>query len=314
MKQTAPILVCLAGILWGTMGIFVRQYNELGLGSMEIVAVRAVVTVVMLFIFLLIYNRKLLRIHIRDLWCFLGTGLCSILFFNFCYFKAITMTSLSVAAVLLYTAPAIVMVLSRILFQEKLTWIKVLALVATFLGCVLVTGVIGSDTQLSVGGILVGLGAGLGYALYSIFSRYALERGYHSFTISFYTFLIASAGVMLYVILNVFLPVLPSIQMGKAILICVKDGYMLGFTLLFGLVSTVLPYILYTIGLTVVENGKASIIASIEPVVATVLGVVFFHEKLTWNGVLGILLVLGAIIMCNTKIKSQSIKCKKNMK
>lgn len=303
MKQIAPILVCLSGILWGTMGIFVRRYNELGLDSMEIVAMRAIVTAVMLLIFLFIYNKKLLRIRIRDIWCFLGTGLCSILFFNFCYFKAITMTSLSVAAVLLYTAPAIVMVLSRILFKEKLTPIKLIALAVTFLGCVLVTGVIGSDTRLSVGGILIGLGAGLGYALYSIFSRYALERGYHSFTISFYTFLIASLGVI------------PFVPMGRTFQICMKDGGMFGFTLIFGLVSTVLPYILYTIGLTVVENGKASIIASIEPVVATVLGVVLFHERLTWNGILGILLVLGAIIMCNINFcKTKEKKCKKNMK
>ena len=303
MKQIAPILVCLSGILWGTMGIFVRRYNGLGLDSMEIVAMRAIVTAVMLLIFLFIYNKKLLRIQIRDIWCFLGTGLCSILFFNFCYFKAITMTSLSVAAVLLYTAPAIVMVLSRILFKEKLTPIKLIALAVTFLGCVLVTGVIGSDTRLSVGGILIGLGAGLGYALYSIFSRYALERGYHSFTISFYTFLIASLGVI------------PFVPMGRTFQICTKDGGMFGFTLIFGLVSTVLPYILYTIGLTVVENGKASIIASIEPVVATVLGVVLFHERLTWNGILGILLVLGAIIMCNINIcKTKENKCKKNMK
>lgn len=303
MKQIAPILVCLSGILWGTMGIFVRRYNGLGLDSMEIVAMRAIVTAVMLLIFLFIYNKKLLRIQIRDIWCFLGTGLCSILFFNFCYFKAITMTSLSVAAVLLYTAPAIVMVLSRILFKEKLTPVKLIALAVTFLGCVLVTGVIGSDTHLSVSGILIGLGAGLGYALYSIFSRYALERGYHSFTISFYTFLIASLGVI------------PFVPMGRTFQICTKDGGMFGFTLIFGLVSTVLPYILYTIGLTVVENGKASIIASIEPVVATVLGVVLFHERLTWNGILGILLVLGAIIMCNINIcKTKENKCKKNMK
>lgn len=303
MKQIAPILVCLSGILWGTMGIFVRRYNGLGLDSMEIVAMRAIVTAVMLLIFLFIYNKKLLRIQIRDIWCFLGTGLCSILFFNFCYFKAITMTSLSVAAVLLYTAPAIVMVLSRILFKEKLTPVKLIALAVTFLGCVLVTGVIGSDTHLSVSGILIGLGAGLGYALYSIFSRYALERGYHSFTISFYTFLIASLGVI------------PFVPMGRTFQICTKDGGMFGFTLIFGLVSTVLPYILYTIGLTVVENGKASIIASIEPVVATVLGVVLFHERLTWNGILGILLVLGAIIMCNINIcKTKEKKCKKNMK
>ena len=112
MKKLASGMVILAGIFWGSMGIFVRKFEECGLGSLDIVAIRAITTMCILFLFLLFYNRSLLRIKLRDLWCFLGTGLLSIVFFNYCYFRAITMTSLSVAAVLLYTAPAFVMVLS----------------------------------------------------------------------------------------------------------------------------------------------------------------------------------------------------------
>lgn len=293
MKKLAPIFILLAGALWGSMGIFVRRYNAHDMSSMEIVALRAVVTVVMMFVFLMIYNRKLLKIKLKDIWCFVGTGLLSIIFFNFCYFKAITMTSLAVAAVLLYTAPAIVMVLSAVLFKEKLTGIKVFSLVATFIGCVFVTGVIGSGESLSLPGILTGLGAGFGYALYSIFSRYALERGYHSFTISFYTFLIAAIAV------------LPFTDCTGLYEVCCTSVGMFGFTILFGLVSTILPYIFYNFGLVHVENGKASIIASIEPVVATLFGVVLFKEKLTSNTVIGVILVLGAITICNIQLKKR---------
>lgn len=293
MKKLAPIFILLAGALWGSMGIFVRRYNAHDMSSMEIVALRAVVTVVMMFVFLMIYNRKLLKIKLKDIWCFVGTGLLSIIFFNFCYFKAITMTSLAVAAVLLYTAPAIVMVLSAVLFKEKLTGIKVFSLVATFIGCVFVTGVIGSGESLSLPGILTGLGAGFGYALYSIFSRYALERGYHSFTISFYTFLIAAIAV------------LPFTDCTWLYEVCCTSVGMFGFTILFGLVSTILPYIFYNFGLVHVENGKASIIASIEPVVATLFGVVLFKEKLTSNTVIGVILVLGAITICNIQLKKR---------
>lgn len=119
MKRLGTGLIALAGILWGSMGLFVRTLNAKGLESMDIVALRAIVTAVSLFLFLLAYNRKLLRIRIKDAWCFLGSGICSILFFNYCYFKAIMMTSLSVAAVLLYTAPAIVMILSYFFVWRK---------------------------------------------------------------------------------------------------------------------------------------------------------------------------------------------------
>ena len=168
MKKLAPLFILAAGILWGCIGIFVRRLNAMGLYSMDIVFLRAVATALAMGAFLLIFNRKMFRIRLKDLWCFLGTGICSIVFFNFCYFKAITLTSLSVAAVLLYTAPAIVMVLSFFLFGEKFTKRKVLALVLTFVGCVLVTGVLTDAGNVTGLGVLTGLGAGLGYALYSI--------------------------------------------------------------------------------------------------------------------------------------------------
>ena len=287
MKKFAPLLILIAGVLWGSMGLFVRTLNGQGLASMEIVGLRAAVTAVALFLFLLLFDRKLFQIRLKDLWCFLGTGICSIVFFNFCYFKAITMTSLSVAAILLYTAPAIVMVLSYFLFREKLTKRKLLALGMTFIGCVLVTGILSETGSVSAGGILVGMGAGLGYALYSIFSRYALEKGYASLTITFYTFLIAA-------IASCFLT-----DMGKVAQVATDGAGNLLFCLAFGVLCTVAPYLTYTLGLQYVENGKASIIASIEPVTATLLGVILFHENLTFSGALGIVLVLVALVLCN---------------
>ncbi|MCM1158883.1 MAG: DMT family transporter [Bacteroidales bacterium] len=304
MKKSAPFFVLLAGILWGTMGIYVRKLNALGFTTIEIVAVRSVVTAVLLLPVLFFYDRKMLRIRLKDIWCFVGTGILSIVFFNYCYFKAITMTSLSVAAVLLYTAPAIVMVLSALLFQEKITGVKLISLAATFAGCVLVTGLAEGGETVSAAGILVGLGAGFGYALYSVFSRYAIERGYHSLTISFYTFVFASAGA------------LPLADVKIIYGACTRNIGILGFYLVFALVSTVAPYILYTLGLAALENSKASIIASIEPVTATVLGIVLFGEKMTVTHFAGVVLVLGAIVLCNIHFRKMNflIKMNKNHK
>lgn len=286
MKKTASLLILAAGILWGSMGLFVRKLDLYGLTSIDIVALRAVVTAAFLFFVLLIFRRSMLRIRLRDLWCFLGTGIASIAFFNFCYFKAITLTSLSAAAVLLYTAPAIVMVLSRFLFGETFTKRKLLALVLTFCGCVLVTGVLTEPGNLSAGGILAGLGAGLGYALYSVFSRFALERGYHSLTITFYTFLIAAAG-------TVFMADMKSVGRAAA-----DSASMLLFCIAFGVLCTVVPYLTYTLGLQYVQNSRASILASVEPVTATLLGVAVFGERLTVAGAAGVVLVLAALVLC----------------
>ena len=67
----------------------------------------------------------------------------------------------------------------------------------------------------------------------------------------------------------------------------------------FVLVSTVLPYLTYTKGLKSVENGQASIIASIEPVIATLNGILWFHEKMSVQVVIGIILVLSGIVISN---------------
>lgn len=291
MKKIAPFLVLLAGMLWGTLGFFVRVLNAEGLSSMEIVMIRAITTTILLLVYLFFYDSTLLKIRIKDIWCFLGTGLCSIVFFNYCYFKTITMTSLSVAAVLLYTAPAIVMLLSAVLFHEKITIKKIVALLATFVGCMLVTGMVGSTGGLSIAGIVVGLGAGLGYALYSIFGRYALEKGYHSLTIFFYTFLFAMIGTI------------PLADQKQILSVALGSIRMFLFCLVFGLFSTVVPYIVYTMGLKEMENSKASIIASIEPVTASILGVIVYHETIAINEIIGIVLVLASIVISNIQIK-----------
>ena len=196
--------------------------------------------------------------------------------------------SLASAAVLLYTAPAFVMILSRLLFREPLTGPKLLSLVLTFAGCVLVTGVLSSQPNLTTAGVLLGLGSGLGYALYTIFGRYALQRGYTAKTITFYTFLIAGLAV--------------SLGNGtERVAAAVLDPSALAWMLALGVCSTVLPFLLYTLGLTRLEGGRASIIASIEPVTAAVLGIVYYAEVPSLMTLAGMLLVLlGIVIACRS--------------
>ena len=283
MKKTAFVLILCSGILWGCMGLFVRVLGTIGLSAMPVVFLRALVTAVCMVLILLVYDRQLLRVRIKDFWCFLGTGIGSIVFFNFCYFRTVTLTSMSVAAVLLYTAPAIVTVLSCFLFHERFTVRKLLSLGFTFTGCVLVTGVLSEGAAVSPKGLLLGLGAGLGYALYSIFGRYALNKGYHSLTVTCYTFIVAAVAT-------------GCMTDAKWVLKTAFQSAEYGvIALLLGLCCTVLPYMMYTMGLRYVENSLASVIASVEPVTATVLGMVLYQEKLTAGGCLGIMLVIGGM-------------------
>ncbi|MBO4242612.1 MAG: DMT family transporter [Clostridiales bacterium] len=281
------ILILLAGILWGCMGLFVRPLDSKGLNSLDLVCIRAVLTAVFMGLFILIKSPSLFKIKLKDLWCFLGTGIVSIVFFNICYFYEITITSLSVAAILLYTSPAFVMVISAVLFKEKLTLRKVVSLIILFIGLIFVTGVLGGGSKITLITLLIGLGAGLGYALYSIFGRYCLERGYDTYTISFYTFLFAS------------LATIPFAHMGSIVSVSFSSVPSFGFTVLFVMVTTLIPYLVYTAGLKTTENSKAAIIASIEPVVATLNGILWFEEKISLPVFIGIVLVLAGIVISN---------------
>ena len=292
-KYTASVLT--AGFCWGFMGFFTRNLTRQGIDSAGAIIVRCGIAAICFAILILVRDRSQLRIKRKDLWCFAGTGIFSLLLFTFCYFHAIELMSLSAAAILLYTAPAIVMLLSAVLFREKITPVKAAAVALSFLGCVLVSGV-GSGTALSASGILFGLGSGVGYALYTIFSRYALQRGYSSNTINFYSCLLAAIGAIL-----IWRPAeLPGLMTAtpQALLWCIATG----------VISCFIPYLCYTYGLTGLENGKASVLASVEPVVASLVGILLFHEKLTLPAVIGICLVLSAILLLNAKIGKQEQK------
>ena len=283
-SKKSIICVLAAGMLWGCMGILVRTMNEGGFDSLEVTAFRSFVTTICMLTGMLLFNRKELKIRLKDLWCFAGTGICSITFFNVCYFSCMKYTTLSVAAILLYTAPSFVIVMSAFLFKEKMTVRKTVALVLAFAGCVFVSG---GFTGAGIGpaGLLTGLGAGIGYALYSIFGKYALQKGYSSYTITTYTFLFALLGT------------LPFIRIQHLSECIVAGADRLPFAAVMAVLTTVIAYLLYTYGLKGMENGKASIVASIEPVMASLIGFLLYNEAMQPMGILGMVLVLISCIL-----------------
>jgi len=283
-KYTGAVLG--AGSLWGLMGIFTRALAARGAGSPGILILRCGIAGLFFAVTLLVRDPRLFKIKFRDLWCFVGVGICSMLFFIYCYFQAISLMSLSTAAILLYTAPSAVVLLSAAVFGERLTVKSVLAVVLAFVGCVLVSGIGG---KVSPAGFVYGLCAGLGYALYSIFARLALRRGYGSLTVNFYGCLLCTLGAC--VIWGAGAPLKLMFSSGGNFLLC----------LLTGVVSCYLPYLLYAYGLTGLETGKASIMASIEPVVATLAGVFVYGEPLSFMSGCGAVLVLGAVLLLNVK-------------
>ena len=279
------ILVLIAGVSWGLIGVFTKAIDTLGFTEMQMLFVKGVLATAVLLVITFFKDRSQLRLkNWKDIRYFVGTGIISFTFFSWAYMKAVNLTSLGVAAVLLYTAPTFVMLFSILLFGEKMTKTKGIVLLMTFVGCILVTGLLEGGLTFTWQGIVIGLAAGVGYALYSIFGTYAIRAGYGSLSISFYTFLMATL-TMTFLVEPVTV-VTQITEMGQWPL-----------AISFALLTTVVPYLTYTKGLSGLPASKASVTATIEPVVAAILGIVVFHESVTMLKVTGIVLVLSSVVV-----------------
>ncbi len=294
MKRLAPVLILTAGTLWGIMGIFVRELETYGFTSIQIASLRIMGAAVLFLAVSLLWNKKGLRIRMRDMGWFLGMGIGSILLFTVCYFTAMSMASLSVAAILLYTAPVMVMLMSLVLFHEKMNRKKLLALVMAFSGCVLVTG-LGGSGRISAAAVGIGLLSAFGYGLYSILGTYVLRK-YSPLTVTTYTFLCGGVGAVF---------VCRPADIVSKFLTASNRGSLCALIIATAFVTAVLPYLFYTEGLSHVQASSASIMASVEPVVATIAGVLVFHEPMTGASFAGVALVVGAIVLLNVKKRQE---------
>ncbi|MBQ0038056.1 MAG: EamA family transporter [Clostridiales bacterium] len=282
-KYISYIYVVLGAACWGFIGVFNRILATTGITMGNRVLIRNFGSLLLMTVVFAFIHPQVFHIQKKHLPLFLGSGLLSVVGLGWTYFSCQLMCSLAVAGILLYLAPSFVVIGSAILWKAPLTRRKIAALALALCGCALVSGIVGGDVKASVPGILLGIGAGLCYASYTIFSHYGLAH-YDSLTMIYWTFLVAGLASLVFLDAPAMADTLrqPNGIIGAVGLV---------------VIATVLPYIFYTKGLEGVESGVASVIANVEPVVAALTGVIFFNETLNIWTVLGIILVLTAAVL-----------------
>lgn len=290
------LYIIIAGILWGIMGLFVRHLSAVyGLTSMQISTARLFSAGILFIIFTLITDKSRLKVCLKDLPLLIAMGFFSVIFMSATYFESINLTSLAVAAILLYTAPIIVMIASIFLFKEKFTPKKALALTLAFAGCILVSGIATGDAHVTPYGIFMGFLSALTYALYTIFGKFALKK-HHSFTVTAYAFTVGGVGSFIFAPPASFIPAFENAENACILLLTlIATGFFTAF----------LPFLFYTMGLKKTEAGKASVMASVEPMVASLVGIFVLREPTDIYSVIGILSILAAIIILNLKEKNK---------
>ena len=284
MKTKAFIYVIIAGIAWGTSGIFVNLLAPYGVTSLQMTALRGTVCFLCLSIYLLIRDRKLFRATPRRMLLYFCIG-ASLFGTASCYFTAMQMTSIATAVVLMYTAPILVMIFSVAFLGEKLTKVKAVSVVCMLIGCCLVSGIVGG-LQFHIGGILLGLLSGICYSAYNIFTKVAMQKGCHAMTTTVY-----NSMFMAIIALCVCNPV------GIVTSAAQKPLLIVPLMIALGLTTFVLPYFLYTLAMRDLPAGTASALSIVEPMAATVFSVVIFHEAMSVASVIGIVLILLAVFL-----------------
>lgn len=289
------LMVFGAGTLWGTIGLFVKLLTGVGADSSLTAFMRLfmgfwILVPVMMFMG---GGLKMFKIDKKSLFYCLLLGILSQAFFNYCYNVTIGKVGVATASILLYTAPVFVCVMSKLIFKEDIGKIKILALVLNLVGCFLmVTGGDMSLLKLSIVGIIFGLTSAFMYSLVTIIGKIA-SGNVHPFTVVFYSFLFGWLAL--------------GIITSPWKLVSRVSGFKFWFySFGYGLIPTVASYLLYMGGLKKkLEISKVPIIASVETVIATIIGVAVFKEKIGFINVMGILILLSSIIIMNLKFKKK---------
>lgn len=284
IRHNAKLNLLISMLIFGTVGIFVKSIPA---SSSVVIFFRGILGM----IFLLILNRFKIK-HFSDIkdnliklilsGIFLGVNWL-LLFVSYNYIPV------STATLCYYMAPIFVVALSPFIFKEKMTIKKIICIIITFIGGMLVFGVFDNKTRgvNNLYGIILGLGAALFYALVVILNKKITCKNPYDKTI---IQLGISALVMIPFVINDFYSITFSI---KSVILLI----------IVGVIHTGIAYALYFSSLDKLNSFSISIMSYIDPVVAVLLSALILKENLTLNVILGAIMIIASSIISEVQTK-----------
>ncbi|MGE3757030.1 MAG: DMT family transporter [Pseudobdellovibrionaceae bacterium] len=270
-----------AGVCFGFMGLAARQAYALGFEVGELLFFRFLLASMTLGTFLIIFCRSLLKVTKNELFICSLLGVCGYAVFATFYFTSIKGVSVPLAALLLYTFPAMVLVGAKFFLKEHITPLQWLALptVCISLGLLLW----GEIEVRSWGAVIAGLMSALMYSVYVLFSR-RYQRQISALTSGFYVMLFAA--VALYIVNH------PQVSRVSDF----TSSHWLVLAVIVGL-CTIAPMVLFLAGLQKLKSSQAAFLSSVEPLTAAIVAAFFLNETLSWQQCLGGIGVIGAMVL-----------------
>ncbi len=282
--QKGSLYVIIAAVFWGTIPFFGRTLSSLHIDALSSAAARAYFAAIILLA-ICAASGDLFKVKIKDLKFFLLVGAIVVTGTYSFYLLAIEHLSTAMAAILLYTAPSFVVVFSRIFFKEAFTVQKIAALLLAIFGSFLVVrGYDFSSLKINGLGIFFGVMSGLCYSMFTIFGRMGLGKYNPQTNVTLQT----AAGALVFFLIR---PPWSLHIESSTVLLCFIAIAVLG---------SVVPYFLYLKAMQGgLEGSRASILATLEPIMVAILGFLVFKELLELPQLIGMLITIsGAILVC----------------
>ncbi len=274
--------VIMAGICWGTLGIFSTKLGKLGLDSFAITTLRIVTAGAMVLVLLPSLYRTFLSMRTKEWLSLMTQSLIGVLGMTLCYFYAVSQVGVSMAVALLYTAPVFSLVLAKLILGEQISVKSALLAIVAVIGVACLMA--GDEFSLNMG-VVVGLLSGLCYSLYGILGKKAMSFN-HSTQMVFFSSVAFSAIALL------FLPQTFATYQALSSLPIQAWVYVVGLSL----VGTIAPFFLYMTALNKLPATTASVFTIIEPLTAIILAIVILGQPLLPLQMVGVTLIIGATL------------------
>ena len=279
----SSLAVILAAASWGLSGVFVKLVGlEIEISALALAFWRDLVTFLVLFAGVGLFRRDWLRVRRADLRWLAALG-GSLGIFHVFWNLGVFLNGAAVATVQQAAMPAIVAVIAWLVWHESLTWTKIVAIILTFLGTVLVSGLdVLGQAHLSVSGFLVGLAIPVTYAAWNLFAKKARET-HNPFTTITYGF---GFGALVLLPLQPFTPQPWPVPLAAL-------AWFAGLII----IATLIPFLVHTYALGRLPASVASILLMSEIAFVAAYAYILLGERLTASQLLGAALVVGGVLL-----------------
>ncbi|MEK6266017.1 MAG: DMT family transporter [Clostridium sp.] len=291
-KNKGIILVIIAALFWGYMGVPTKNLGDLNFDGFSVAFFRTSIAGIVYLLYCLTKNPSLLKVDKKRVLFFIIYGVVAIDGTFISYILSVKYISIALATMFMFTSQIWVIIISYFIFKEKFTVKKVSAILLTLIGCFMMCKIYDiAAIHLNAKGVIFGIVSGFTFALQIIFAKINLNK-YNQDTLLTYSFIFASLFLIL------FIDVKNTINIFKN---STNISYIIKNIFIIGILNTVIANGAYIKSVQYIEVGVASIIASFEIVIAAIIAYFVFQQSLDIVQIIGMFLILVSIIILGSK-------------